>query len=112
MGKELLVITEASTVIGSLVKTATSLYNEVRDCGMASHARRQLLKDQVAHARSSEISRALSSLGIQNLEHVFDLFDLVDTRIGRSGYEVAYSQATHAARALQNNLDNLARRLR
>lgn len=80
--------------------------------GTVSAADRQALKDQIAAARSSDVARALASLGVQNLEHTFDLFDLVATRVGLPGYDVAYSAATHTARVLQDNLDNLARKLR
>lgn len=112
MSTELVTITQASTIIGTLTNAATMAYSEIRLYGTVSAARRKALRDQIAAARASDVARALTSLGIENLQHTFDLFDLVETRMGRAGYENAHSQATHAARLLQDNLNNLARTLR
>lgn len=98
-------------MVAAVLNAATKVINEISVRGTASSAVRQEMKDRVASLRASDVSAALARLGLENMRHMFDLYDLAATREGMLGYEHALREAAHATQLLRDNLDNLARRL-
>lgn len=111
MGSEIAAIQAASPMVAAVLNATTSVITQLRLGGTASAALRQEMKDRVETLRASKVSSAITQLGMQNMQHTFDLYDLAATREGLPGYADALAEAAHAVRLLRDNLDNLARRL-
>ncbi|MEU4395666.1 hypothetical protein [Kribbella sp. NPDC023855] len=112
-GQELAIVQSAATAVASIATTTSAIIGQIRATGLVRAEDRERLRLTLRALRHQEVSAHLARLGMVNMNHMFDLHDLADSK---ATSPVQYAEALRIAhqttRALAANLDDLARNLR
>ncbi|WP_289020210.1 hypothetical protein [uncultured Ornithinimicrobium sp.] len=108
---ELATLQAASSTASALVRTANSVYLQIKRTGMANAQERELLRIRLEEARALETAEGIYTLHRQKLRHVRDLFDEAERYEGTARYAAMFSTALEASEMLEENIRQFVRRV-
>lgn len=109
---ELDVFRTASLAVSGVATTTSTIISIIRRNGIVATAERQRLRDNLLMLRRSEIANYIGDMGVNNLNHLFRLHDLAETKAHRpNAYADALSMISGVVSELDANLRRLARDL-
>lgn len=113
MSQELAIIRSATASLSSVASATTAMISALKANGVVRAADRQRLKDGLMALRRFEVADHLARLGVVNMNHTFDLYDLAETKSGNPlQFSAALRIAEQSTRLLGDNLSQLGRELR
>ncbi|MDX6264521.1 MAG: hypothetical protein QOH84_6209 [Kribbellaceae bacterium] len=112
-GQELAIVQSAATAVASVANTTSAIISQVRANGLVRAEDRERLRLNLKALRHEEVTAHLARLGMINMNHMFDLYDLAESKAASPRqYAEGLRIAEQTTRALSANLSDLARNLR
>jgi hypothetical protein len=112
-GQELAIVQSAATAVASVAKTTSLVISQIRTDGLVRAEERERLRLRLVAMKYADIAGHLKELAAINIDHVCELYELAESRAtSPQQYVAALRIAAQAARNLETNLNELARKLR
>lgn len=113
MGNELAVVQTVSTAVNALANTANLVITNVRRVGIVRAEEVAKIRAELTAVRHELNAVLIARLTRLNINEIFDLYDLAETRQhSPNQYARALAAAEQATRLLADNLADMARKLR
>ncbi len=110
---ELATVQATVGIVGAIANTTAAIVSQLRVNHVARIEDIRRLQNNLAALRRREIADYLADLGVVNMNHMFDLYDLANSHANNITQHVnALEIAGQVTRKLRDNLERLAQDLR